>query len=322
MMLRSAFSIASPAGSAARLSILVFHRVLAKPDSIFPNEMHAERFDAVCTWLSAWFHILPLDQALFRLQTGDLPARAACITFDDGYADNFQIALPILRKHRLTATFFIAAGFLDGGRMWNDSIIESIRLCQGESLDLASLDLGLATQTIGTLEARRALIRGLIDVIKYRPVTERLDLVGRLAAVARVALPSDLMMRSEEVLELRDAGMQIGAHTMSHPILARAADTEARNEIVEGKRVLENLLQKSVDLFAYPNGKPGHDYLAAHVAMVRDAGFSFAVTTAPGVSTRATDRFQLPRFTPWDVTRARFGVRLLDNMRRTRPLVA
>src|SRR3990167_7749886 len=107
-MLKPFFGWMSPAGAKARLSILIFHRVLPEPDPLFPQEMHARQFDAVCGWLAHWFNILPLDRAVQLLDTGTLPARAACITFDDGYADNHDVALPILLHHGLNATFFIA----------------------------------------------------------------------------------------------------------------------------------------------------------------------------------------------------------------------
>ena len=84
MMFRSAFSVVSPAGERARLSILIFHRVLAERDQLFPDEVDAGRFNCIIGWLKQWLTILPLDDALMRLRRGDLPARAAAITFDDG----------------------------------------------------------------------------------------------------------------------------------------------------------------------------------------------------------------------------------------------
>jgi peptidoglycan/xylan/chitin deacetylase (PgdA/CDA1 family) len=111
--------------------------------------------------------------------------------------------------------------------------------------------------------------------------------------------------------------MTIGAHTVTHPILACTSDSAARHEIVASKRALEEQLGAPVGLFAYPNGKPGRDYSAAHVAMVREAGFDAAFSTAWGVASRTSDPFQLPRFTPWDRAPWRFGVRLAQNLRRT-----
>jgi peptidoglycan/xylan/chitin deacetylase (PgdA/CDA1 family) len=125
--MRWLFNALSPGADRARLSILIFHRVLPKADPLFPDEVDAERFDHICAWVRQWFNVLPLPDAARRLREGSLPPRALAITFDDGYADNFDVALPILQRHGLVASFFVATGFIDGGRMWNDTLIESVR---------------------------------------------------------------------------------------------------------------------------------------------------------------------------------------------------
>jgi len=274
--------------------------------------MHARHFDELCGWLAGWFNVLPLDEAAAHLQAGTLPERAACITFDDGYADNYQVALPILQRHGLKATFFIATAFLDGGRMWNDSITEAIRGCAATRLDLSSL--GLGQHALDSLEAKKVAIKSLIGQIKYRPLAERVVLTEQIAGLAQVSLPGGLMMSSDELKALRAAGMQIGAHTVSHPILARLDEAEARAEILAGKQCLEHLLGERIGLFAYPNGKPGEDYTPANVELVRSLGFDAAVSTAWGTSAHGDDGFQIRRFTPWDNSRLRFGLRLWTNL--------
>lgn len=114
---------------------------------------------------------------------------------------------------------------------------------------------------------------------------------------------------------MRKAGMSIGAHTVSHPILARLTDDAARQEIGDSRRFLEELLGERIGLFAYPNGKPGEDYSPQTVAIVRGLGFDAAVSTEWGCSRLGDDAFQIRRFTPWDRPRLRFGVRMLRNLR-------
>ena len=314
-MLRGLFHLLSPSGPRARLSMLIFHRVLPGVDPLFPGEVHAASFDALCRWVAQWFNVLPLDQAAQSLQAGRLPARALAITFDDGYADNHDIALPILQHHGLPATFFVATGFLDGGRMWNDTVIEAVRRSPLPALDLACLGLdGLASLPLGDAASRRTAIDAIIGATKYLPPTRRAELVQRIAARAAATLPDDLMMRSEQVLALHRAGMQIGAHTVSHPILSRLQGDEAQREIGDSKRQLEAITGQRIGLFAYPNGKPGEDYNAQSVAIARELGFDAAVSTAWGAARAGADLFQLPRFTPWDRTRTRFGVRMARNL--------
>lgn len=314
-MLRPVLSRLSPAGPRARLSTLIFHRVLPEADPLFPGEVDAVRFDALCRWVAAWFNVLPLDEAVQRLSERRLPERALAITFDDGYADNREVALPILQRHHLTATFFIATGFIDGGRMWNDSVIEAVRHCQATSIDLSALGVeGLAVLPLPDHAARRAAIDAILDRIKYRPIAERLQLAQRIAELAQVRPSDTLMMTADQVRELHRAGMQIGAHTVSHPILATLSDDEACTEIGTSKRWLEDLLQQRVGLFAYPNGRPGRDFNERSVTLAREAGFDAAVTTAKGVADADTDLYRVPRFTPWDGTRLRFGLRMAHNL--------
>lgn len=308
--IRPLLHLMAPAGKSARLSVLIFHRVLREPDPLFPDEMHASRFDAVCGWLAAWFNVLPLDKAVSQLKTGSLPARAACITFDDGYADNHEVAAPILRRHGLTATFFIATGFMDGGRMWNDTVIESVRHAGTAMLDLGST----GRFPIATLAEKSAAIESVIGQIKYRPIGERLAIAALVAETAHVAPPDNLMMTSTQVKALRHMGMQIGAHTVTHPILACLTEEQATQEIKSSKDHLEALLGERVGLFAYPNGKPGDDYDVKTVAIVRGLGFDAAVSTHWGTSVAGDDLFQICRFTPWDRGQWCFGLRLLRNM--------
>ncbi|MCS6944605.1 MAG: polysaccharide deacetylase family protein, partial [Sutterellaceae bacterium] len=125
-----------------------------------------------------------------------------------------------------------------------------------------------------------------------------------------------LMMNCEQVADLAAAGFDIGGHTVTHPILARLSPEEARAEIAGGKSDLEAIVGRRVALFAYPNGVPGKDYAAEHVRLVRACGFQAGVSTAWGVAVWRSDPFQLPRFTPWDRTRLRFGLRLAQNLTR------
>ena len=305
----------SPAGAGGRLTVLIFHRVVPQLDLIFPGEMHAARFDQVCGWLKHWFNVLPLDVAVQQLRYERLPERACCITFDDGYADNLHVAAPILRKHGLSAAFFVATGFLDGGRMWNDTVVEAVRHCSAPRLALDAY----GEFTLDSPTARRDAIGKLLNQIKYLPVAERIEVTEHIAAQAGVDPDRHLMMTSDEVRRLRAEGMLIGAHTLTHPILAKLPPEEARREMLESRRFLQDLLGERIGLFAYPNGRPGVDYLPEHPRMAEDLGFDAAVSTHWGAAGPLSDSFQIPRFTPWDRSPGRFGLRLVQNLLKKPP---
>jgi peptidoglycan/xylan/chitin deacetylase (PgdA/CDA1 family) len=233
------------------------------------------------------------------------------VTFDDGYADNAASALPILLKHGIRATFFVATQFLDGGRMWNDTVIETVRRAPGNVLD--ARNFGFDLFDIGTPSRRRQTIESLLEHWKYLPPGEREACVQRFSSAIGGELPADLMMTTDQVRKLHTSGMDVGAHTVTHPILASVDPEKARLEIGNSKQALEIATGAPVKLFAYPNGQPGRDYGADHVRIVRELGFDAAVSTAAGVATRDSDYWQLPRFTPWDKTPGRFLMRLMLN---------
>lgn len=304
-----------------RLSILIFHRVLPSPDPLFPSEVDAARFEQMMSLVATAFRVLPLAEAVQRLQQQRLPQRALAITFDDGYADNEEIALPILQRHKLPATFFVATGFLDGGRMWNDTVIECIRHTTRPAIDLEAL--GLQRVPTGTVAERRAAIARIIPPIKYLGLAGRQAVLQNLhRACGEPVLSSTLMMRSAQVQSLHAAGMEIGAHTVNHPILTALSDDEARRELQQGRDALQQLTQAPVVTLAYPNGQPGTDYDPRHVLMARQLGFKQAVSTAVGVASASDDVFQLPRFTPWDTALPKWTLRLLLNQRNARFKVA
>ena len=254
------------------------------------------------------------------LYGGRIPARALAITFDDGYADNEEVAAPILHRLGLTATFFVSTGFLGDGCMWNDRVIEAIRACDAPELDLRPCGLGL--HPLDSPAARRRAIDTTLVDIKHLPSAQRATTTEAIVAAAGGRPSPPLMMRPAQVRRLRELGMEVGAHTVSHPILTRLPPEAAFDEMHRGKRELEEILREPVGLFAYPNGVPVQDYAPEHVRMVRECGFDAAVSTAWGAASARSDRYQLPRFTPWDRTPLRYGVRLLSNLRRVERVAA
>ena len=311
-LMRQVGNVVAPGGARGSLLVLIFHRVLPQTDPLMPGEPDTAAFAAQMDVIRATCTVLPLSEAVERLYSGSLPERATCITFDDGYANNLTMAAPILKARGLPATVFVATSFLNGGRMWNDTVIESVRQA-GESLDLASI--GLGAHSLPDVPARRRAIDTIIGQIKYLDPAERPGKAAAVADCARATPPSDLMMTDDQVRQLPREGIEVGAHTLTHPILARTNPDDAWREIAGSKTVLEALTGTQVKLFAYPNGRPRRDYERAHVEMVRKAGFTAAVSTAWGAGQRTSDRYQLPRMLPWDKSPLKYAARLLRTHR-------
>jgi peptidoglycan/xylan/chitin deacetylase (PgdA/CDA1 family) len=308
-LIRAAGNAIAPRQGAQRLCILNYHRILAAPDPLLDTEPSADAFHWQMQLLAECFNVLALPDALAALEEGRLPPRAVCITFDDGYRSVHDLALPILREFDLPATVFVATAFIGAGNMWNEKILDAVRKLPEAPVDLA--EVGLGTRTIASLEDRQRLLQELTERAKYLPPAERLALTEQLAALAGPGPGDALMLTPEMIRTMAASRIEIGAHTVSHPILCSLDDASARAEIGQCREDLEAIVGRPVRYFAYPNGKPGVDYDERHTRMAREAGYEAAFSTVVGAATRQNDPYQLPRSRPWERNRTLYALRLL-----------
>lgn len=292
-----------------RLCILTYHRVLAGSDPLRPSEPSAEQFESQLVVLRKAFDILRLDVAVELLLEGRLPRRALAITFDDGYLDNHDIALPILRRQGVPATFFIATTFLDGSEMFNDVVIEAVRHAKASELKPAWMPDGKRLP-IASVAEKLAAINEILPILKKMPLAMRNSCIQDLIAELRAPSIDRQMMVPSEVLALHNAGMEVGGHTVNHPILCSLDDAAARAEMQQCKGRLEAILQSPVNGFAYPNGRPGIDYDRRHTVLAEELGYRYAVSTRWASAANDASRFELPRVAPWGKTAQLFALRV------------
>lgn len=291
-----------------RVCIVNYHRILEAADPLLVSDPDVATFRWQMKVLADCFNVLTLDAALAGLASGKLPPRAVCITFDDGYRSTHDLALPILRQFNLPATVFVATGFVGEGNMWNDRILESVRIMKEQQLDLS--EFGLGSFALDSVGAKLHSVERLTEGAKYLPPPGRQALIEHLDALAKIE-SHGLMVTDDMIRALAAHGVEIGAHTISHPILTKLSDKDALYEMAESKRELEAIIKRPVRYFAYPNGKVGMDFDERHVAMARQAGFAAAFTTAMGAARASDDLFALPRSRPWDNSPPLFALRLL-----------
>lgn len=276
-----------------KFAILIYHRVLDEPDPLRPFEVDRIAFARQLEILRRCCNILPLQEAVRRSQDGTLPRRSICITFDDGYADNVQNALPLLLKFGGVATFFIATGYTDGGHMFNDLVIESVRGCEEKEIVIPWRDEPVF---IGdTTASRLNAIAELLREIKYLDIDVRQERAAYLANEYGADMTGCRMMNPAEIRELVNAGMDIGGHTVGHPILKDLTDARSRSEIGGGKARLEEIIERDIHVFAYPNGRRNTDYSDRDVSVVEQCGFDFALSTEWDLASDTSPRFELPR---------------------------
>lgn len=233
-------------------------------------------------------NVVPLDDAFAALREGRrLPRRAVALTFDDGYRDNLELAVPVLRGMGLRATFYLMPRILDGDvSPWWERVGWAFARATVERAEFAGASLDLTTD-----RARAGSLERVESVLKTRDEAGRQDGVAELVAALapRGSGPErDLFMDWDDAKRLVASGAAIGSHTMRHSILARESGPSQLADLQESKRLLESSLQTPVSSLAYPNGQT-EDYDATSKAAARAAGFASAVTTCGLVTRRGTD---------------------------------
>ncbi|GAA0369664.1 polysaccharide deacetylase family protein [Bowmanella denitrificans] len=291
-----------------KLSILIYHQVVATADPMRPSEPTAKQFNWHMQVLRERFSPLSLTEGIRRLKDGSLPGNAVAVTFDDGYLNNLTVAEPILRKYSVPATVFVATGFSGGENMWNDRIIHMF-----SDQDRDVLELEGEQVVLGAWPQRRQLASHWLKKVKYLPFQQRLNWISEHYQRNRIVSQAPLMMTPEQVRSLRSNLVTIGAHTVNHPILKTLSPEQQQNEIYHSKQTLEDWLQHPVEHFAYPNGVIGRDLDDDTILQVKLAGFKSAVVTNWGCNNQHSNPLLLQRFTPWDRTPLRFQLRLLRN---------
>lgn len=293
------------------VTVLVFHKVPLVADPLVPDDPDLAAFIQVLDVVMAHFTIVPLDEVVTKHMAGTLPKNAACLTFDDGYADWAEGLVPVLLQRKAHATFFVTTGQFDGSPMWHERVIYAIRHSVVDSLDLTHL--GMSRLAIATVEDKRIAIARLQIRLKYERIAQRDQWLDQLEFECKVKKTSVAVMSPKDLRGLHSKGFAIGSHTTNHPILTRTTSTEAFQEIGRSREQIEQIIGGKTASFAYPNGRPTTDFNSEHVTLVKRAGYRYAVATLHGVLRQSSDLFLIPRFTPWGPGKFRMLLQTLRN---------
>jgi peptidoglycan/xylan/chitin deacetylase (PgdA/CDA1 family) len=228
----------------------------------------------------------------------DHVGRRVLVTFDDGYRDNYELAFPILLKYGARATFFLTTGFLDGPTVpWWDELAWMVKQSSREVLDAAEW-LARPVRLDGDPRPASEQLAGLYKSLPTERTDAFLDFCADALGTGRcdVSAGARLWMTWEMAAELRDAGMVIGGHTVTHPVLGRADPEYQRHEIEGCARRLFEQLGVPMRFFAYPVGLPAtFDDATRH--MLHRAGVALAFSLYGGY-------LRPGRLDPYDVPRA------------------
>lgn len=275
-------------------AIIMYHRVDSAPPPWLSGAIAPEDFAREIAYLCKVAEIVPLDWLVNQLYEGkSIPPRAVCLTFDDGYKDNYTFAYPILKKYNAPATIFLATG-----RIGNSPIfpLHKVRFAIWNTGVTRFEVEGLGGYHLNSPVSRLSVMEKIQAHLLKLPEQEQNLTVERLLKVLHVNPPDNLggnlMLSWDEVLEMSQNGISFGAHTVAHPILTQLPIEEAREEISRSKTDIEEKLGKPCTLFAYPNG----DFNAEIVQLVRESDFIAAVTTVPKLlNKQPQDPLLLPR---------------------------
>jgi peptidoglycan/xylan/chitin deacetylase (PgdA/CDA1 family) len=263
--------------------ILLYHRISPDQDNLFFTEpVSPQSFEKQLEDLSRTYELLSLDKlACYIQQRKTLPKKALVITMDDGYKDNYLYAYPILKKYHAPATIFLATGHIGTERLFWYNKVQYI--IHATCLVEADVD-GLGKFRLQSRENKLKASSIVVERLKRMPEREKNSLVDRLANALGVNIPDDLgrefVLSWDEVKEMSSDGIAFGAHTVSHPILTNLPLEQAKWEIAQSKKDIEERLRQPVTAFAYPNG--GHRDFNTQIAnLVKESGFLCAVTTIP-----------------------------------------
>jgi peptidoglycan/xylan/chitin deacetylase (PgdA/CDA1 family) len=282
----------------SKTTVLMYHRVLEDADCVdypFPSLiMPRSLFERQVDWLAERAHVVPVSDALSAAHAFSPGRRPqVCLTFDDGYVDNFELAAPALEARGLRGTFFITAGAVERREsLWYDRAAAMWSLLGRHEIRQRLAQDG--NTDVAELETRGAWIQWLKLVSNDRRET----IMSMLDGENDDGAPPCPLMTPDQVRQLSEAGHEIGSHTLSHPILTTMTEEKRQIEIERARQLLREWTQQEVAGFCYPNG----DFDAAVVRQLREAGHTYACTTQPGRNHEGTDRFQLRRI---DVTRDR-----------------
>ena len=287
--------------------ILYYHRVNDENDPFF-GALPTAVFEQQMRYLAGHYRVVSIRDLVSHLEDDTSPEMLVGITFDDGYADNYHNALPILRRYNLPATIFLTTGSIDSGEpLWFEALAEAVKKTPHEFIDIefdVAQRLWLRTQS-ERLQANGKIfaeLRKLNDGERNRRLAELLRRLGLAGKSSR----RHKMLTWEQVRLMRKQAITFGGHTVTHPFLSRLTDSQLAWEVSECKRRIEDELQEAVSYFAYPNGRECDFHRPAKDALDA-AGYQAAMTTIWGMNVPLTDRMELRRGGPWETNPALFA---------------
>ena len=281
-----------------RVVILMYHRVFEASSDPWELSVSPKHFAEHLEILCRNYPVLSLHKLSRSLRDAQLPQRGVVLTFDDGYADNLWNAKPFLEKYELPATVFITSGSLDSPtEFWWDDLERT--LLQPKTLPKhlqLSVQDRLYEWPITSSDDRQRAYMAIHQILQPLKPSDRNQVMNDLFAWADMdpmARPDYRPLTTAELIQLAQSEfVDIGAHSVTHPLLAGMSQASQTAEITGSRQKLEVILGGPVDTFSYPYGNLTSDT----VEIVKAAGFEIALTTDGKAVDVGANPFRLGRF--------------------------
>lgn len=269
--------------------ILTYHRFSREKEH---GKISAGEFESHLEYLKKHNSVLSLSETLRYLGNGKtLPPNTVVITIDDGYADAHEIAFPLLKKFGFPATIYAITDFLDGKIwLWTDLMRDALLNTKFTSIEIPFGPTDTVNADLTDTANRLETAGRINERLKKLPNKEKDSKIKEIANDLRVEIPKlppaeFAALNWTQASEMDAAHVSIESHTVTHPILTNIGEAELEFEMSSSKNRLEDVLERSVTHFCYPNGSLDTNVRTA----AKNAGYVSAVTTAYGFNTALTD---------------------------------
>jgi peptidoglycan/xylan/chitin deacetylase (PgdA/CDA1 family) len=285
--------------------ILLYHRIADEEVDPWSLCVSPANFAEHLELLRQQFNPISLLQLVNAIREGNIQQRSVVVTFDDGYADNFYCAKPLLEKYGVAATFFVTSGYLGKHRgFWWDELAHAV-LSSRSLPPVLRLHIGnrVLEWRFEQPSERDACYHAVYKLLRSAPAEHRYlildDIFGSLCSLPDTAHCRP-MTEQELVSAARSPLIEIGAHTVTHPVLSQLDAPRQWLEITQSKAALEKLIGQQVRTFAYPYGT-ADAFSEETKQLIRESGFDAASVAFGGGVHEDSDQFELPRLTIKDM---------------------